>query len=400
MGKYSSFYSSGIEEGVRVLSAQEKMAMRKTRQMRLSFGDPSPASFPNDEVVEALTLAFREEPDLVLQYGAGEVAEDLRAFLCERAARRGMSASREQLLVTSGSTEALDLVSRILLDPSDLIFTEAPTFMGALSVFRKFGVQIQGCELDEDGLRTDALAYDLDRRLRNDHTMPKFLYVIPNFQNPTGTTMLLQRRRELLSLAAEYNLLILEDDAYGELRFEGEDVPTLWELDEEGRVIHVGTFSKVIAPGLRLGWVFADEEIIGQLDAMRPGYGNGVSESLAAKYCRMVDFDARVASLREMYRQRRDVMLRALEEHMPGDVRWNRPAGGLFIWMRLPEGIDSDQFVAKAGLRGVALLRSSLFYPDGVASDGLRLSYSLESHDGLEQAARIMGELMRDMRCS
>ncbi len=396
--RYGRFYASEVGEGIKVLSAKEKMAMRETEQIRLSFGDPTPDSFPNDEVLEALALALQDEPDRVLQYGAGEVAEDLRAFLLERAASRGMPASRDELLVTNGATEALDLICRIFLDPSDVIMTEAPTFMGALSVFRKFGVQIEGCGVDGDGLRTDILEAKLNERLTDGEPMPKFLYVIANFQNPTGTTMALERRRHLLELASRFDFLIVEDEAYGELRLEGEDVPTLWALDEEGRVLHVGTFSKVIAPGLRLGWVFAAGELIAQLEAMRPGYSNGASESLAAKYCRMLDFDDRVASVRAIYRERRDVMLEALEQNMPAGVTWNRPAGGLFIWMEIPGDIDPDEFVEEAARRGVALLKSSIFYPDGGKGRGLRLSYSLESLQALRGAAEIMGDLLRELK--
>ncbi len=394
---YGRFYASQVGIGIKVLSAKEKKAMRETEQIHLSFGDPTPDTFPNDEVVEALALALKEEPDRVLQYGAGEVAEDLAAFLLERAAGRGMVASREQLLVTNGATEGMDLIARIFLDPSDLIMTEAPTFMGALSVFRKFGVQIEGCEVDGDGLRTDVLEETLRKRLEGGELMPKFLYVIANFQNPTGTTMSLDRRRHLLELAERFDFLIVEDEAYGELRLEGEDVPTLWALDEGGRVLHLGTYAKVIAPGLRLGWVLAAEELTAQLMAMRPGYSNGASESLAAKYCRMVDFDQRVASIRSVYRERRDVMLEALEEHMPAGVTWNRPEGGLFIWMEIPGEVDPDAFVEEAARRGVALLSTSIFYPDGVGGNGLRLSYSQEPLDQLRRAVKIMAGLLEDM---
>ena len=397
--KYGDFYASTVRAAGDVLTAEQKAEMRTTSQILMQFGDPFPGSFPNEEVPEALALALEKEPDRVLQYGAGTSASDLRSFILQRARQNGMEVQREQLLVTNGSSEGIDLLCRLFLDPGDLIMTEAPTFMGALSIFRNFGVEVEGCDMDEGGLKTDLLEEQLARRSQGGGKMPKFLYIIPNFQNPTGTTMTTARRIHLLELADRYNLLIVCDDAYQELRLEGEDVPTLWDMDESGRIIHLGTFSKTLAPGLRLGWVFAPTEITAQLGKLKPGYGNAVAESLAGEYCcNMVDFDQRLAGLRDFYRGRRDVVLTALEQYMPEGVRWNRPEGGLFIWLKLPDGHALEHFIEEASRRGVAVLSGAMFFPDERDTRDIRLSYSLESRERLEIGVKIMADVIREMR--
>jgi 2-aminoadipate transaminase len=332
----------------------------------------------------------------VLQYGAGDVAAELDTFLVERAATRGISVTEDEVVVTNGSSQAIDLVCRVCLDRGDFIMSEAPTFMGALRSFRNFSVTCLGFELDDEGVVTDDIEEELVRRRKRGLPIPKFFYTIPNHQNPKGVTMSLERRRELLELASEFDFIIVEDDAYGELRFEGEEVPTLKELDEADRVVHVGTFSKVIGPGVRTGWALAPPEIASQLGRLRAGGTNGLTQSTVAQYCQEIDFDERVQWLRESYRERRDVMLEALDEFMPDCAEWGRPEGGFFIWAELPEEFDTEELLPKAAERGVAFLNGGMFFPDGTGNNCMRLGFSYAEHAEIREGIRLLGELLKE----
>ncbi len=393
--RYLTLYAKTTLDGILAGSSSSWPRVGNPRAVPLNYGFPFPESFPNKDLTSALAQAFESEPGRVLQYGSGEVAGSLTGFLVKRAAVRGMAVTEDQVVITSGSSQAIDMICRIFLDRGDVIMMEAPTFMGALRTFRNFTVSCVGFPMDEQGLQTAALEDDLARRKRNGLPLPKFFYTIPNFQNPMGVTMSLDRRRELLRLAREYGFLLVEDDAYGELRFQGEDVPTLQELDTEGCVLHVGTFSKVIGPGVRMAWVFAPKAIAAQLERVKAGSTNGLAQSAVAQYCNTVDFDQRVAWLRDEYRSRRDAMLQALQDYMPEGVTWTRPDGGFFIWAELPERLNAHELLAEAAQKGVAYLGGEMFFPDGSGSNCIRLSFSYADGPELRRGIEVLSHVVR-----
>ena len=359
----------------------------------LGVGFPYPESFPNDDLVDAADAVFDEEGDTALQYGGSDYGDQLVEAIVERARERGIDCDDDQVLLTNGGTNAVDAICRTFLDPGDTLFVEAPTFMGVLKLFGNFGVEVEGFPVDEDGLDVDAVARELEARREDGRELPTVFYTIPTFQNPTGTTLSLDRRERLLDLAAEYDFVVLEDDAYGDLRYEGDDVPTLAELDEDGRVVHVGTFSKTIAPGVRTGWVIAHPEIHAQVRRMNAGGTNTFTRGVLGRYCTDGAFEENLAELREAYAERLDHTLRCLDEHMPPEVEWTEPEGGFFVWVEFPEGADTDELLADAAEEGVVYLPGSMFFPDDSGENGLRLSFSFASLDeidsGIEALARV-----------
>ena len=361
----------------------------------LGLGFPYPESFPNDELVEAAAAIFETEGDVALQYGGGEYADHLEEFVAERARERGIDCAEGELLLTNGATHAIDAICRTFLEPGERVVVEAPTFMGALSVFRNYGVEITGIDVDRDGLDVDALGAELESRRRRNEALPTLVYTIANFQNPTGTTLSGERRHALLDLASEYDFVILEDDAYGELRFDGEVLPTLSELDDEGRVIHVGTFSKTIAPGVRTGWVIGHEEIVREIRGVAAGGANTFTRGVLGRYCAEGHLDQAVPELRRAYERRRDHLLRCLEASMPDEVVWTEPDGGFFVWVELPSGIDTEELLPRAAEEGVVYLPGSMFYPGDRGGNGLRLSFSQAPPEEMERGIEALARTVR-----
>jgi 2-aminoadipate transaminase len=361
--------------------------------VNLTYGFPFPDSFPNAELLDAAETLFEEEPERALQYGGGDYADELAGIVAERSQDRGIDCHEGEVMLTNGATNGIDVVCRTFLDPGDAVFVEAPSFTWSLAVIRSHGVETVGIEVDDDGVDVEALEAELARRRREDLAMPKLFYTIPNFQNPTGVTLSLERRERLLDLASEYDFVVLEDDAYGELRFEGEDVPPLRSLDDTGRVIHLGTFSKTIAPGIRTGWAIAEAGVVEQLGALHTGGPNRFTMGLLAAYCRAGYLDAAVPELREAYRDRRDHLLSCLEQSMPAGVEWTEPAGGFFVWVELPAGLDAEAMLEGAIERGVVYLPGRLFYTTETGGQHcLRLSFSRASFEEIERGIAALGE--------
>ncbi|MEF8799937.1 MAG: PLP-dependent aminotransferase family protein [Halolamina sp.] len=342
----------------------------------LSFGFPYPESFPETALLESLGAVLEEEGSHALQYGGGEYVDSLREGVLEREAVHGIEATTDELLLTNGATHAIDGVAQTFLDHGDEVFVEAPTFMGTLSLFGNYGVEVTGFSLDDDGLDVSAVETALEERREREAPMPKLVYTIPNFQNPTGTTLSRERRERLLELAAEYEFIIVEDDAYGELRFDGDDVTPLSALDDEGWVVRMGTFSKTIAPGVRTGWLVGHEEIIEQISHISAGGTNTFTQSVLGRYFDAGHYEPVVEELLEAYEGRRDAMLESLAAHLPPGADWTEPEGGFFVWVTLPEGIDSGELLPEAAEEGVTYLPGSHFFADGGGERSLRLSFS------------------------
>lgn len=357
----------------------------------LTYGYPYPDSFPYDELQDALDILISTEPEDALQYGGATSARKLDSIIADRLQYRGFSCSAENVVVTNGAMNGIDLVCRTFLDPTDSVLLEAPTFVWTLSVVRNHGVELIGIPVDDEGVDVSEMEQNLRERRRSSAPMPKLFYTIPNFQNPTGVTLSKNRRKYLLELAAEFDFVILEDDAYGELRYDGSDIEPLYLMDDTGRVIHIGSFSKLIGPGIRTGWVIADEAVIERISALHTGGPNVLVKGMIAEYLDSGHLKKAIPNLRDAYRKRRDHVLDCLEKYMPADCTWTEPAGGFFVWVELPEGIDAASMLSAAGREGIVYLPGEMFYPGSTGGENcLRLSFSHVSLPDMDRAIQAL----------
>jgi 2-aminoadipate transaminase len=309
-----------------------------------------------------------------------------------------MEVEPDDLLVTTGGQQVIDLVCKALIDPGDVVIAEGPTYPGAVPVFFSYQADVVQIEMDSDGMRIDVLEAELDR-LAAEGRVPKFIYTVPSFQNPAGVTMALERRRALVEIARRRELLVLEDNPYGLLRYEGTPLPTLYALDGGEYVIYLGTFSKILSPGLRLGWTAAPRPVLEKLN-LGKGAADLCSSPLSQLFVRTYfaerDWRAYVAELTGVYRRRRDIMLEALAEHFPREATWTRPEGGLFIWAKLPDFIDTTDLLARALRDHVAFVPGRAAYLDGRGGSEMRLNFSGVGDDDIREGIRRIGKVVRE----
>ncbi len=364
-----------------------------------SGGLPAPDVFPVERVRAATDKVLRELGATALQYGATEGYGPLREMIAADLAPDGVPLAVENVLVTTGSQQALDLIGKTLIDPGDRILVEAPTYVGAMQAWTSYGAEYILVPTDDEGLQPQALAAAFESR-------PKFVYVMPNFQNPSGVTLSLARRHQLLDLAARYGVPIIEDDPYGQLRFEGEALPSLLALAAErqaapgayrGLVTHLSTFSKTLAPGLRVAWVIAPPEVSRRLVQAKQG-----ADLHSSTFAQIVAYEVAAGDLmadhvpliRQAYRERRDVMLEAMAAAFPPGVAWTRPAGGMFLWVTLPEGVDAGEVLREAVKVRVAFVPGANFFPCGGGENTLRLNFSNASPDTIREGIARLGNVL------
>jgi 2-aminoadipate transaminase len=363
------------------------------RRISFVFGFPDPASLPADEVAAATTRALTERGRTALQYGDNAGYSGLiDALLAKLARDQGIVAKRENIIITAGGSQAIGLLLDALVDWGDPILSEAPTWLGAVGAFRNVGANVISIPVDDEGIDVGAVRREL-ARLRARGETPKFIYAITNFQNPTGITMSERRRRALLEASREAGTLLIEDDAYFDLRYEGDRVPSIYSLDDSGTVVYMGTLSKTMGPGMRLGWLVGPSELIGRLAALKVDGGTNVFGAHVAADWLPERLLPHVVRLREVYRRRRDIMLAALERHLPPGTTWTRPDGGFFIWVTLPEGIDTRRMRAQVRELGVDYLPGPECFFDGSGQNQLRLSFSFAEDERIETGIRIIGEV-------
>jgi 2-aminoadipate transaminase len=343
-------------------------------------GLPDPASFPHDEMLAATARMLKEEGDAAMTYGEPQGYTGLRELICHKYDLfEGLKVTPENILVANGSGNALSLAFSTFVDIGDPIITEAPTFSGTLNTMRRHGAELHGVPVDENGIVTSAVREKLEA-LRAAGKRCKLIYTIVNFQNPSGPTMSLERRKELVALAAEFDTLILEDDAYGELRFEGHGLPSLYALDTNGRTLRAGTFSKILGAGVRLGWLCAPAEMIPALQSFLFGGGVNPYMSRVATYFLRDHMEKHVQLLIGIYRDKRDAMVRGLREQLDGtDAVINIAEGGFFIWIKLPTGTDLKELAKWASEASVEWRSGTGFMPNGGGEEFARLAYSYES---------------------
>ena len=356
-------------------------------------GMPAPEFFPVREFQEAWQWVLSHNGERALQYGPTEGYPPLKDYLAESMRRYGLPAIGENILITNGSQQALDLVGKIFINEGETIITGRPTYHGAIQAWDACGPHYVTVPLDDDGMRVVELEEALEA-----NPDAKFIYVLPNFHNPAGTTLPLERRLRLVELAARHGVFVVEDGPYGQLRFEGEDVTPICALHKEN-AIYLSTFSKTLAPGLRLGWIVAPEQVIAKLVQAKQGadlHTGGLVQYLAYDICQRGLLRAYVRTIREVYRERRDVMLKAMEEHFPPEITWTRPQGGLFLWVRMPERIDAETLLEVALEEKVAFVPGHAFYPGG--QEGrccMRLNFSNAQPEKIKEGIRRLGRAIK-----
>jgi len=361
----------------------------------LAGGMPNIADLPREALAAAVDRMITERGTQAMQYGSGQGEPFMRDMIVEVMAEEQIHAHADDIVVTCGSQQALDLVTRVFCDPGDVVLAEAPSYVGALGTFRAYQCEIVHVAMDEHGIEPEALRNALVT-LRATGKRVKFLYTIPNFQNPTGVTQTLERRHAIIAIAQEFGLLIIEDNPYGLLTLEAEPMPALRSMDADN-VVYLGSFSKIFAPGFRVGWVLAPHAVREKLVLTQEAATlcpPVFSQYAIATYLDQFDWRAQIDVFRDMYRERRDAMLAGLNDHMLEGTTWTRPNGGFFVWVNLPEGLDSQAMLPRAVTARVAYTPGTAFYADGLGSRNMRLSFCFPPPDRIYEGTRRLGEVL------
>jgi DNA-binding transcriptional MocR family regulator len=381
-------------------SAIRELLMLGADPSIISFGGgyPDASLFPLDRLESVFRTAIAENGSDTLQYTVSSGSPKLREQVAARMTRGGVDCGAENVLILQGAQQGLDLVAKMLVDKGDVIITENPTFLGALIAFNPCEPRYATVRMDEDGMDMDELERTLAR-----NPGAKLLYTVPDFQNPTGVTLSLERRKRLVELANKFDFVILEDTPYREIRYQGEPLPPIKSFDTQGRVIYLGSFSKILAPGLRLGWAVASEEIIQQLGLLKLAADTQCSTlnmAAVSLFLETYDIDEHIAALRQTYRRKKDLMLDTIRRTFPQDVAFTEPSGGLFTWLTFPEGFDTTRFMAEHALpeARVAYVPGATFFPLQQEANHARLSYSTQTVEAIVKGITALGRLLTARR--
>ncbi|WP_205696232.1 PLP-dependent aminotransferase family protein [Conexibacter sp. SYSU D00693] len=364
----------------------------------LAGGLPDTSTFPAEDFAAIMAKVAVDSSAAALQYGPTEGLGRVKDVIAHVMAAEGTKVDTGDVLVTTGGQQVIDLVCKTLLDPGDVVVAEAPTYPGAIPSFCAYQADVVQVEMDDDGMRIDVLEETLERLDREGRT-PKFIYTIPSFQNPAGVTMSLERRKRLVEIAHARELLVLEDNPYGLLRYEGEPLPTLRTLDGGEFVIYLGTFSKILSAGLRLGWAVAPGPVLQKMNLGKQGAdlcSSSLTQYFVAQYFAEGRWEPYLAQLKQLYRRRRDVMLDALAEHFPAEATWTRPQGGLFVWATLPDAIDTTDLLVRALTRNVAFVPGRGAFMDGRGGASMRINFSGVPDDDIREGVRRIGEVVAE----
>jgi len=384
-------------------SAIREMLKLTQRPEVISFagGLPSPESFPVEQLKDITVEVLDTDSAKALQYGETEGDKKLREILVERYRSVGINATVDNLIITTASQQALDLIPKIFVNPGDKVICGLPSYLGGINAFAVYGAELVGIELDDKGMRSNLLEQTL-AQLKQKGEKPKFIYVIPDFQNPTGICMPEDRRKEIIAIAKKYDILIIEDSPYRDVRFSGTPQKTMYELDGTGHVVLLGTMSKVFVPGFRLGWVLAHEDVIDKIVVAKQSTDLCTSafvQKITAKYFEKGYFDKNLAKINSNYKVKRDTMVAAFHKYMPKGIKWTEPEGGLFLFVTLPEYMDADDLFKVAIEENVAFVPGTVFYCDGKGRNTLRINFSYMSkemnEEGVKRLANAIKKLMK-----
>ena len=375
---------------------REAMKLIAANPGTISFagGLPDPNLFPARAMKEATDKVLTENPNLALQYGLTLGNVNLRKKIVGLMEREGVKADLDNIAITTGSQQAITIAAMLLVEDDSAIITENPSYLGAFSAFKPFATDYIGVNGDKDGMIMD----ELEETIKNNKNV-KLIYVIPNFQNPTGRTWSLERRKKLLELAKKYDLPILEDNAYGEVRFEGERIPSIKSMDTEGRVIYLGSFSKILSPGLRVGWACADKEIILKYELVKNGLdlqSAELAQMQVDEFLNANDLDEHIGKINKVYKERRDLMIKTIDEEFPKEATYYYPEGGMFIWVELPSHVNTRDLLKKAIEKKVGFVPGGSFYPGGDCESSMRLNFSTMENDKIVEGIKILGQILKD----
>lgn len=387
----------------KTLRASEIRELLKVTQIpgMISFagGLPNPSAFPTDIIHECIEKIFKDDISNALQYGTTEGLTSLRGVLAERMKKnKHINCELHNVMITSGAQQALFLNAFCFLDPRDTYLASVPAYLGAIQAFSAVEANCESIPMNDEGIDIDSLRRNLER-LRRTGINPKFMYVVPNFQNPSGETVSLHHRKELLDIASEYDFIIIEDDPYGDIIFEGSYIPPIKSFDKRGRVIYISTFSKILAPGFRLGWVIASRQILEKLILAKQANDlctNVFSQYIAYEYINGGYLDKQLEYIKKLYKGKRDIMLKALKEYFPKNVKWTIPHGGMFIWLTLPKKINTTTMFQKALAKKVAYVVGDAFFPDGGNYNSMRLNFSYSDDKTITEGIKRLAEVIKD----
>lgn len=397
---------SDLEKSFSKLSGRmKKSAIRELLKLTnkpglISFagGLPAPCTFPSQELIEISKEVLTNEASIALQYGTTEGDDLLRQQLTKRYQDMGLKITKENLVITTSSQQALDFLGRVFINQGDKVIVELPSYLGGLQAFNVFGADLIGIKSDKSGMCPILLEKKLEE-LKIKGEKPKFIYVIPDFQNPSGITMPESRRKEIIAIAHKYEILIVEDSPYRELRFNGEAQPTIYQLDEKGITITLGTFSKIFVPGFRIGWVIADPAIIDKfvttkqsVDLCTPAF----VQRIAARYMEKGYFEKNLKITIKMYRHKKEVMMQSFEKYMPDYVKWTNPEGGLFLFVYLPENMDAEKLFLKAIEKNVAFVVGHVFHCDGSGKNTMRINFSFCDDDLIIEGVKRLADAIKE----
>ncbi len=388
-------FSNRIENAKASAIREILKLMQDPEMISFGGGNPAPDSFPVAALKDVSNQLFTDVPNALLEYG---ISEGYRSFSNEALAffsrNEQIKTDDDELLVTSGSQQIMDFMAKIFCDEGDVVICENPSFLGALNAFKSNGAKLVGCDIEADGIDID----QVEKALQKEKV--KFIYVIPNFQNPTGITMSLEKRKALYNLAKKYNTIILEDNPYGDLRFEGEYIPSIKSLDDSGIVVYGASLSKIIAPGMRVALMVANKEIISKAvvaKQVNDVHTNAWAQTVMAKFLSQTDMDQHLCTIQKIYQVKATLMLSLMKEHFASDVSWTIPSGGMFIWVTLPSRINMETFVKKALEKKIAVVPGNAFLTDSsMPSQCFRMNFSTPSSKDIEIGIKILGELTKE----
>jgi 2-aminoadipate transaminase len=397
MMSYEKYFSESIKKAKR--SEIRELLKLTTKPEIISFagGLPSPDSFPKEEINDICKYVLEKSGNVILQYGATEGNIELRNELSKWMAKDGINVSPEQILITAGSQQGLDIVGKVFIDKNDLIIVEMPTYIGGLQAFNSYLAHMEGVLQDDNGMKMDILEEKL-KGMASRGEKPKFIYVVPDFQNPSGVTMPEDRRKHLLELASRYDTIVIEDSPYRELRYTGTQPPPLYSLDREERVVTLSTFSKIFCPGFRIAWIYGPAEIIDKMIMAKQGMDlccPEFNQAVVAEFMKRGLLIKHIEKIKSLYKEKRQVMLDALEKYMPDCVCWTKPEGGLFLWMRLPENMDSTELFKKAVENNVAYVIGSAFHHDGCGKNTLRINFSYPTKEKIVEGIKRLSDVIK-----
>jgi len=394
----SAFYS---KNALNMKRSEIRELLKVTRLpdiISFAGGLPAPETFPVKDLEDIACRILREKGAIALQYGPTEGEWSLREELARWMSREKAGVKPENILVTSGSQQGLDIVSKVFLDPEDVVIVELPTYIGGLQAFTAYRAKMIGVPQDDQGMRTDLLE-KLLAKLAQRKKKAKFIYVVPDFQNPSGVTLSFERRKRLLELAYKYEVPVVEDSPYRDLRFAGQSVPALCSLDTENQVMVLGTFSKLLCPGLRLAWIMAPTEWMDRMvvakqsmDLCSPAF----TQLIAAEYLKRGLLPKQIETIRRLYARKRQSMLEALKKYMPRGVTWTKPEGGLFLWVKLPKRMSANDLFPRAIDNKVAYIIGSAFHCNGKGQNTMRINFSYPSEQQIEEGIKRLAKMVKE----